>query len=55
MNDRAFIFRMDYPSDYKYRKAIKEYRDGGYIIAKCSGGVIAFRHHSDYDTWKNQK
>ena len=55
MNESAFIFRMDYPSDYKYRKAIKEYRDLGYIIAKCSGGVIAFRHESDYDTWKNQK
>ena len=55
MNERGFISRMDYPSDYKYRKAIKEYRDGGYIIAKCSGGVIAFRYESDYDTWKSQK
>ena len=54
-NERAFISRVNYPSDYKYRKAIKEYRDLGYIIAKCIGGVIAFRHKSDYDTWKNQK
>lgn len=55
MDDRAFISREGYPSHYKYRKAIKEYRDCGYIIAKCCGGVVAFRHQSDYDTWKNQK
>jgi hypothetical protein len=24
-------------------------------IVKCEGGYMAFRHLTDYETWKNQK
>ena len=49
------LYREEYPTYYQYRKAIKEYRDGGYFIARCYGGVMCFLYRNDYETWKNQK
>ena len=55
MYSRVFLFRIDYPNYSKYRKAIREYRDKGYIIRNVYGGVVCFHFVTDYEVWKNQK
>ncbi|MBO6031675.1 MAG: hypothetical protein J6Q22_09400 [Prevotella sp.] len=52
---KVMIYRDYYPSYYQYRKAIREYRDRGYIIRNVYGGVVCFEFITDYEVWKNQK
>ena len=49
------LFRDDFQTYYKFRKAVKEYRISGYIIRNVCGGVICFEHFTDYENWKRQK
>lgn len=49
------IFREDYKSDYAYRKAIREYRNSGWCIARVCGGVKCFESIDDLNTWRRQK
>jgi hypothetical protein len=49
------IYREDYKSDYAYRKAIREYRNMGWYIARVCGGVKCFESVCDYELWRNQK
>lgn len=53
--NRVTICKEDYATYYQYRKAISEYRDRGWVIARVEGGVVCFAYASDYDVWKNQK
>ena len=55
MRDRVYLFRINYPSYYKYRKDLKEYRDSGYFVARCYGGVICFLREDEFKNWKKQK
>ena len=55
MRDRVYLFHVDYPSYYKYRKDIKAYRKAGYVIRNVFGGVVCFRYLSEYKVWANQK
>lgn len=52
---KVSIWRDDYKSYYAYRKAIREYRQMGWIIAKVYGGVMCFEGVDDYAVWRNQK
>jgi len=49
------LYRDDFPTYYKFRKAVGEYRKSGYIIRNVCGGVICFEYFTDYEIWKNQK
>lgn len=52
---KVFIGRDDYRTYYQYRKTIKMYRDGGWIVRSACGGVWCFESAADYEVWKNQK
>lgn len=49
------IYKTDYASEYQYRKAIRQYRQSGYVIAKVTGGIMCFKSTYEYETWKRQK
>lgn len=51
----VYIFRQDYKTYYAYRKAIREYRNRGWFIARVYGGVIGFESIDDLNTWRRQK
>lgn len=49
------LFRDDFTTYYKFRKAVKEFRISGYIIRNVCGGVKCFKYITDYENWKKQK
>ena len=49
------IVREDFKSVYAYRKAIREYRNMGWYIARVCGGVKCFESACDYGLWMSQK
>ena len=52
---KVFIAKNDYRTYYQYRKTIKGFRDGGWIVRNACGGVWCFESAAEYDVWKNQK
>ena len=51
----GFIARDFYDTYYQYRKAIKSYRDAGYIVRRVYGGMGIFETMDAYNLWKKQK
>lgn len=49
------IYREDFKSVYAYRKAVREYRNMGWYIARVCGGVKCFESVYDYELWRSQK
>lgn len=55
MKSPIYIMRDEYPTYYRYRKAIAEYRDRGFVVRNVCGGVICFRFYSEYAMWRKQR
>ena len=51
----VYLIRQSYASYYQYRKALRDYRNHGYIIRKVCGGVACFETLSDLEVWLAQR
>jgi len=48
------VYRSDYQTEDQYHKAVKKYRDMGYVIITVCGGVRCFETMREYNLWRTQ-
>ena len=48
------IYKSNYQTEYQYHKAVKEYRDRGYVVFGVCGGVMCFETMREFNLWRSQ-